>query len=95
VTQDRLSEIEARAAKVADYPETQLAPSEVDRAYLLTALRSSQERERRLAEALEWYGENARLCRLIHSEGDKGRHALADDGGKRAQAALSQKEPTS
>jgi hypothetical protein len=43
-----------------------------------------------LREALEWYGEQARLARLIHSEGDAGRHALADDGGKRARAALSQ-----
>jgi hypothetical protein len=43
-----------------------------------------------LQAALEWYGENARLCRLIHDEGDKGRNALADDGGKRARAALTQ-----
>lgn len=41
-----------------------------------------------LVEALKWYGEQARLCRLVHSEGDKGRHALAEDGGKRARAAL-------
>ena len=41
-----------------------------------------------LIEALEWYGEQARLCRLIHSEGDAGRTALAADGGKRATAAL-------
>ena len=38
--------------------------------------------------ALEWYGEQARLARLIHSEGDAGRRALTDDGGKRARAAL-------
>ena len=42
-----------------------------------------------LVEALEWYAEQARLCRLIHSEGDSGRAALSDDGGKRARAALS------
>jgi hypothetical protein len=41
-----------------------------------------------MAEVLEWYAEQARLARLIHSEGDAGRHALADDGGKRARAAL-------
>lgn len=41
-----------------------------------------------LREALEWYGEQARLARLIHSGGDAGRHALADDGGKRARAIL-------
>lgn len=42
----------------------------------------------KLQMALEWYGEQARLARLIHSEGDKGRQALADDGGKRARQAL-------
>lgn len=42
----------------------------------------------RLRAALEWYGEQARLARLIHSEGDSGRHALASDGGRRARAAL-------
>lgn len=41
-----------------------------------------------LRAALGWYGEQARLCRLIHSGGDAGRHAIADDGGKRARAAL-------
>lgn len=41
-------------------------------------------------EALEWYGEQARLCRLIHTGGDAGRAALADDGGKRARAAVAQ-----
>lgn len=42
----------------------------------------------RLRGELEWYGEQSRLARLIHSEGDVGRHALAADGGKRARAAL-------
>ena len=42
-----------------------------------------------LVEALRWYGEQARLARLIHSEGDAGRHALAADGGEKARAALS------
>lgn len=37
---------------------------------------------------LAWYGEQARLARLIHSEGDMGRHALQADGGKKAKAAL-------
>jgi hypothetical protein len=46
----------------------------------------------RLKEALKWYGENARLCRLLHSEGDPGRHALVNDGGKLANAALSPPE---
>ncbi len=42
-----------------------------------------------MRQALEWYQEQARLCRLIHSEGDAGRNALAADGGRRARAALS------
>ena len=41
-----------------------------------------------LRDALAWYAEQARLCRLIHSEGDAGRNALAADGGERARAAL-------
>ena len=49
------------------------------------ALRSEVEK---LREALSWYGEQARLARLIHKEGDAGRHAIHDDGGSRARAAL-------
>jgi hypothetical protein len=41
-----------------------------------------------MREALGWYGEQARLARLIHSEGDAGRNALAADGGNRARATL-------
>jgi hypothetical protein len=44
----------------------------------------------RLTPELKWYGEQARLARLIHGEGDAGRHALAEDGGKRARAALAE-----
>jgi hypothetical protein len=44
--------------------------------------------DEKVREALAWYGEQARLARLIHREGDAGRHALAADGGKRARAAL-------
>ena len=44
---------------------------------------------KRLREALEWYGEQSRLARLIHSEGDQGRHNIAADGGHKARAALS------
>lgn len=58
------------------------------------AIAASQAAEiARLREALEWYGEQARLCRLITSEGDKGRHALDADGGKRAHAALNGAKP--
>jgi len=46
--------------------------------------------ESRLREALEWYAEQARLCRLIHSGGDAGRNALAKDVGAKARAALAQ-----
>jgi hypothetical protein len=56
-------------------------PAPVDTAAL-------QERVRVLEEALIWYGEQARLCRLITREGDVGRHALDADGGKRAREAL-------
>jgi hypothetical protein len=55
----------------------------------LTAQRDAfREKAARMGEALEWYGEQARLARLIHSGGDAGRHALAEDGGKRASADL-------
>lgn len=50
--------------------------------------RSQERAQARIQETLKWYGEQARLCRLIHSEGDKARNALAADGGKRAQDAL-------
>jgi hypothetical protein len=46
-----------------------------------------------LRETLAWYGDNARLARLVHSGGDPGRHALAGDGGKRAQAMLARTNP--
>jgi hypothetical protein len=48
-----------------------------------------------LEKALDWYGENARLARLIHAEGDLGRYNLAHDGGDRARQALSQSPTTS
>ncbi|MFN3169256.1 MAG: hypothetical protein ACE37E_01025 [Hyphomicrobiales bacterium] len=50
-------------------------------------------REQVLREALEWYGENARLARLIHDEGDPGRHKLAHDGGEKARQALTSTQP--
>ena len=46
-----------------------------------------------LIEALEWYAEQARLCRFIHREGDAGRNALSADGGKRAREALNPSKP--
>ncbi|WP_203155007.1 hypothetical protein [Methylobacterium aquaticum] len=44
-----------------------------------------------LRDALSWYGEQARLCRLAHSEGDAGRQALDADGGTRARVALARR----
>ena len=41
-----------------------------------------------LLESLSFYAEQARLCRLIHSEGDPGRNSLAKDGGNKARAAI-------
>jgi hypothetical protein len=46
-----------------------------------------------LRSVLEWYGEQARLCRLITSEGNIGRRALDADGGQRARTALAAKKP--
>lgn len=54
----------------------------------LTRLAAAEAQVVALREALAWYGEQARLARLIHSEGDAGRHALQADGGKRARTAL-------
>jgi hypothetical protein len=56
-----------------------------------TALPALLAENEKLRAALEWYGEQARLARLIHSEGDAGRYALAADGGKRARVALETK----
>lgn len=52
------------------------------------ALSDLQAENQRLREALAWYGEQSRLARLIHSEGDAGRRNLGADGGSRARAAL-------
>lgn len=53
-----------------------------------TRAKDAERQRDELRKALEWYGEQARLARLIHREGDAGRHALADDGGKRARQAI-------
>lgn len=69
--------------------ETQAA--EITR--LTEALRAAEEEKKALRDALAWYGEQARLARLIHSEGDAGRHALQDDGGLIARLALAGAKP--
>lgn len=61
----------------------------------MAALREKEERVKALEEVLEWYGEQSRLARLIHREGDAGRHAIAADGGKRARSVLSSVQPVS
>lgn len=61
------------------------AASEYIRADLVEVLEAES---LRLREALAWYGEQARLARLIHREGDAGRRNLEADGGSRARAAL-------
>ena len=45
-------------------------------------------REAALRTALEWYEEQARLCRLVHSGGDPARKALNNDGGCQARSVL-------
>lgn len=52
------------------------------------ALAASEERVKKLTEALEWYAEKAEGCRKITREGDEARRSLDHDGGKRARAAL-------
>lgn len=54
----------------------------------LTKLKNALVEIHRLREVVAWYGECARLARLITSEGDAGRNALADDGGKKAARVL-------
>jgi hypothetical protein len=51
----------------------------------------AQARIAELEGVVKWYGEQARLARLIHSEGDEGRHAIHMDGGSRSRAALKAK----
>ena len=58
---------------------------------LCDALDDLRAENERLRAELAWYGEQSRLARIIHSEGDSGRHALQADGGHRARAALAQK----
>ena len=77
---------EANARLIALAPEMA-----ADLAALRSQVSALTEERGRLREALEWYGEQARLARIIHAEGDEGRRNLAADGGNRATAALSPK----
>lgn len=76
------------------YSVGDVAHRAADHITTLTAqLAEGHAREAALRSELEWYGEQARLARLIHSEGDAGRQALAADGGKRACAVLNRSAP--
>ena len=46
------------------------------------------ELEKEMMDALEWYQEKVRGCRLITREGDEARAALDRDGGLRAERAI-------
>ena len=52
------------------------------------AIQQLCDRADRLAEALQWYAEQAEGCRKIGSIGEPFRKELDRDGGKRARAAL-------
>lgn len=41
-----------------------------------------------LVGVLKLYEKNAAICRLIHKEGDSGRHWLSADGGKLARIVI-------
>jgi len=79
---------EMRSFVIANIRKTRLRDRTPDQQL---AVGFADARDRDVAElvaALEWYGEQARLARLIHSEGDAGRQALASDGGKRARETI-------
>jgi hypothetical protein len=53
-------------------------------------LKAAADEIERLRSALQFYAKHGAGCRLIHRGGDASRNALAEDGGKRAQFALSE-----
>ena len=80
---------------------TEHAPTEY--AYLAACRAIEKHRERadaaeaeiaRLRGVLEWYRDMAAGCRKIGGGGDIARHALDNDGGARARAALAETERT-
>lgn len=79
-----------RGLKVPNGPDS--TPEMIRKAASEAEIAGLRAERDRMRQALEWYGEQARLARLIHSEGDAGRHALANDGGKRAHQALAGEE---
>ena len=78
-----------RATPLApDYTES-MGPDELERQIARAVLAEEKLHDyAEVLEALEWYSHKAQLCRLIHSGGDVGRHALSSDGGERGRKAL-------
>ena len=87
---DLRAEIERLQTIIGNLHAVEEKHRETANAQFHRANRRQVENERLRAE-LAWYGEQSRLARIIHSEGDSGRHALQADGGHRAGAALAQK----
>ena len=95
----RLVEWNGQACVRAETAEDRIEQLEADKRFIIEErdrtfalmLARAEAAEAKLAavvDALEWYGEQARLCRLIHSEGDSGRNALSKDGGEKARDAI-------
>ncbi|MFW5955166.1 MAG: hypothetical protein ACOCSK_00310 [Rhodothermales bacterium] len=59
---------------------------------LLAACRERDEEIARLREALSWYEIHVFNARRVGSEGEDARRALDQDGGKKARAALAERE---
>ena len=87
-------EITAVRANRALMGTTPVTKANEDAREAASTIRAQAAEIERLREALTWYRDQARMARLIHSEGDAGRHALADDGGDRASAALKREAGT-
>lgn len=76
-------------------PKTGVFSFPGDVAAIVRHLDAAEAEHDALAKALEWYEEQARLCRKLTDDGHVARIALDADGGKRAREALSTltKEP--
>ena len=84
----QLADAEQRIAALMSERSSLIATKAEQLVALTKRATAAEAKVARMGEALEWYGERARLARLIHSGGDPARFELSDDGGKRARAAL-------
>jgi hypothetical protein len=84
----KISDAEQRIAALMSERSSLIATKAEQLVALTKRATAAEAKVARMGEALEWYGERARLARLIHSGGDPARFELSDDGGKRARAAL-------